>query len=436
MKKYPIIILFIPLLSFAQTDYLTLEEAWEIALKENPSEQIALARLEQAEARYRQSKSAYQPRLGVSASGSRIEYSDSSLQRFPPGAPDTSEMYEAGLQATWLLWDSGSRKNRVEASRLRSEAANASLMDSREFLLAQVGRSFTAAQLARANLVIAEADVEFQDRQLENSIRKEEAGLNSRTDSLNFEIRKLNAENTVVQQASNYESAMASLGALLGKSVDETLPPPEKLDPENTTLPQDIPSVDDLWQAAQDKLPALQQATLQLEAAEATVNSLKAEYGPDISLFGNLALEREEDPSFQQGDLGNSLGIQLSWDLWTGDARKQRVLEAQAQVRESEAAARQVQLQTISDIQKARVEYLASVEAEEISAKTYKLTEENRKLIEASYQAGRETLLRLNEAQRDFNNAGSRFVASRLQRQLSWIALQQATGALRERMAE
>src|SRR5690606_34691364 len=116
------------------------------------------------------------------------EYAASSPQLQFPDAEDTEELYDAGLQATWLLWDSGTRKNQVASARYLSEASEASQLDSREQLLAEVGRAFTAAQLARANLRIAEADVEFQNRQLENSIRKEEAGLDSRTDRLNFEI--------------------------------------------------------------------------------------------------------------------------------------------------------------------------------------------------------------------------------------------------------
>jgi len=77
--------------------------------------------------------------------------------------------------------------------------------------------------------------------------------------------------------------------------------------------------------------------------------------------------------------------------------------------------------------------YNASVESEKLFAKTFELSRENRELVQAAYEAGRETLLRLNEAQRDFNNAGSRYVAARLERQLAWIDYQRATGSLLQR---
>lgn len=192
------------------SEHLTLMEAWKTALRESPTEQAANARMEQARARYRQARAAYQPQLGLRASGARVEYSDLTRSRIP-GAPDSVEQYEAGLEAGWLLWNNGARKHGVEAARYAAEAAVSARGDTREQLLAEVGRAFTSAQLARANLRIAEADQEFQERQLENSVRKEEAGLSSRADRLNFEIRKLAAENTAVLQAAEYEASMLSL---------------------------------------------------------------------------------------------------------------------------------------------------------------------------------------------------------------------------------
>jgi outer membrane protein len=429
-------LLILPSLLFAQNDFLTLQQAWEIALSENPSEAIALARLEQAEAKFQQTRSSYQPRLSLSASGYKVKYADYILEQFPPGYPDSTEFYDTGVEASWLLWDSGSRKNQVAAARYLRDASEASLFDSREQLLAEVGQAFTFAQLSRANLRIAEADAAFQNRQLENSIRKVEAGLDSRTDRLNFEIRKLEAESIAVQQEANFVSAMAALSALLGQAENTPLPPPVKLEPENMHFPEEIPDVEALWKQARETLPALKQLQLQVEASQASVDSFKGEYGPEVSLFGNLVAEREIDPSFGEEDLGNVVGIQLSWDLWTGNSRKQRVIEAEAQLRETQASERQVFLQAFSTIKQTHAEYVASVTSELLSAKTFELSMVNRDLVESSYHAGRENLLRLNEAQRDFNNAGSRYAATRLQRQLSWIRLQQATGTLRTRVTD
>ncbi|MDA3872648.1 MAG: TolC family protein [Kiritimatiellae bacterium] len=430
MKFLLLLILSFTLTLEADDSALTLQAAWKMALADNPSEEVAWARLQQAEARYRQARSQYQPRLSLQASGSRVEYSDTQLLRIPD-APENSELYEAGLNATWLLWDNGTRKNQIMAGGLEAEAALFAQADSRETLLAQVGRAFTAAQLARANLRIAGADMEFQSRQLENSRRKEAAGMDSRTDRLNFEIRKLTSEDTAVQQSANYEGAMAALGALLGHEDNQPLPPPVGIDGTSASFPGDDIDIGDLWHQAQTQLPILQQVRLQEEAARASRESVRSPLGPELVVFGNLSAESEDDPAFNDGDLGNSVGLQLSLDLWDGQLRKQQVREADARVREAVAQSRQVRLQAFAELQQAFADYTASLKSETLSATILERSRENRDLIEASYEAGRETLLRLNEAQRDFNNAETRYATARLQRQLSWIELQKATGNLR-----
>lgn len=433
MKILLALILLFSLTTSANESVLTLQNAWEMALAENPSEAVALARLQQAEARYQQTRSQYHPRLSLQAAGTRIDYSDTQRQRIPE-SPDRSELFEAGLNATWLLWNNGVRKNQAIASGLEAEAALFAQSDSRELLLAKVGRAFTAAQLARANLRIAEADMEFQNRQLENSRRKEAAGMDSRTDRLNFEIRKLTSEDIAVQQNANFEGAMAALGALLGREVNHPLPPPVSIDDHSSSFPPEEADLNKLWHRTLSKLPILQQVRLQEEASLAAVKSVRRRFGPELAAFGNLAAEREEDPAFSDGDLGNSLGLQLSWDLWDGHLRKQQVREAEARARETAAESRQVRLQALAELQQVFSDYTASLQSETLSATILERSQENRDLIEASFEAGRETLLRLNEAQRDFNNAKTRYATARLQRQLSWIALQKASGNLREQV--
>jgi len=179
-----------------------------------------------------------------------------------------------------------------------------------------------------------------------------------------------------------------------------------------------------------NNLPALKQAELNVQAAEEELAALKGEYGPEISAFGTLSTDREEDPGFSGEDVGNTVGLQLSWDLWTGDRRKQRVEEARAAVEEARAALKQVRLRARAQLHENLSTYTASLKSENLSGRTLELSRENRNLVEASYQAGRETLLRLNEAQKDFNNAGARYAAASLQRRLAWIELQRAVGQL------
>lgn len=413
---------------FAQTpEALTLREAWRMALEANPSEEAAAARLEQAEARWRQTRAAYQPRLEATASGARVEHSDSARQRNPL-LGESDETYDATLRATYLLWDGGQRPNRTRAARAGVEASLASLEDTRQDLLAGVARAFTAAQLARENVRISTTDAEFQARQLEDIRRRVEAGAASRADLLNFDIRRLAAENAAVAAEASYAGAIAALTALLGREQDDPPPPPDAVDMDAPA--PEAPNARDAWHEAADSLPSLQQAAQRVEAARAAIRAERATTRPTLAAFGEVGASRLDDPAFSGDDVGNVVGAQLSWDLWDGGLRRQRVAEAEATLREAEAGARAVRLEAQSRLTTTVADYEAAVIREGLARQSLALSLENRDLVETAFRAGQESLLRLNEAQRDYTTAEARAVQARLQREQAWIDLLRAMGRL------
>lgn len=427
MKPLILSLLLITILPLHAEETLTLEAAWRMALAESPSEAVAQARLEQAEARWRQARSAYQPRLALTAQGAYAEPSDSArLQN--PLLPDSLEQYEAGLRATYLIWDGGARRDRTRGARAGADAAAAALEDSRLDLLASVGRAFTSAQLARENLRIAQADADFQRRQLEDIRRREAAGAASRADRLNFEIRGLAAENAAISAEAGFAAAMAALTALLGQPAERPLPPPAAVD-RNAPV-SEAPGFEAAWDGTALRLPALQRAQLQVDAAEAAIGAARGTLAPSLAAFGDATASRLDDPGFGSDDLGTTVGLQLSWELWDGGLRRQQVAEARAVADEARAGRTALTLQAQAELVQALSEYNAAVQAEALAATTLDLTRENRDLVETAFRAGQESLLRLNEAQRDFTNAESRAVQAHLTRVLAWIELQRAMGLL------
>lgn len=422
-------LLLFALLPFAlgAEETLSLKEAWDLALKGNPTEDISIARLEQAKARLQQARGTYQPRVDLTASGSRLEYSDTQKSRIP-GAPDSIEQFDAGVQVGWVVWNGGTRQAQVDSLEASLQAAEAGRLDSRETLLYEVGRAFTAAQLARENLQIAREDRDFQQALLEDSQRKEKAGVDSRTDSLNFEIRKLSAENALVNQQAEFDQAMHVLAALLGVENETVLPKPDALFTKEPEL--DIPDPVADWPAVRRTLPALRQADFDLMAAQSQVEAQRGQLRPEVSVFGSLGVEREDDPSFSGDDLSNTIGIQLSWNIWDGGILREQVQELESVSSEIEANIRQAELQARSVFRQSITRLVSSRQSVSITMKTRDLSQENRDLVERSYRAGQENLIRLNEAQRDFNNAGARFASARLRLQLDYLDLLRSMGKL------
>lgn len=427
MKPLLISVLLLAALPLFSEDTLTLQQAWETALRDNPNEAVTRARFQQALARLDQARSGYRPQLEATGNGARVEFSDQDKTRNPQ-LGDSAEQYEAALRATYLLWDGGARKQRLNAALSAAQAAEASLEEIRMDLLANVARAFIAAQLARENVRISTADAEFQNRQLQDIRRREAAGAASRADRLNFDIRRLAAENAAVSAEANYDTAMAALAALLGIDAGQTLPPPAPVDPDAETL--QAPDYPSAWAEALEQLPALRRAQAQIAAARASVQIERGTLRPTFAAFGDLSASRDDDPAFTGDDLGNTVGLQIAWDLYDGGLRRARVSEASFAVDESLAAARAIELEAQAELANAITAYNAAVRSETLTRETFLLTRENRDLVEAAYRAGQESLLRLNEAQRDFTTAESRAVQARLSREEAWISLQRARGLL------
>ena len=427
MKSLLTFLLLLATLPLFAEDTLTLEDAWRIALRDNPNEAVTRARFEQALSRIQLARSAYHPQLEATGNGARASFSESQ-QALNPLLDDSAEQFEAALRATWLLWDGGARRSRLNAAMEAADAAEASLKEIRMDLLANVGRAFTSAQLARENVRISTADAEFQNRQLQDIRRREAAGAASRADRLNFDIRRLAAENAAVTAKANYDTAMAALAALLGVDAGHPLPAPVAVDPDAAA--QVAPDYAEAWNAARTQLPALMRAEAQVRAAEANAAVERGAYRPTLAAFGDVIATRTDDPAFTGDDVGNTVGVQISWDLWDGGQRRSRLREATWAADEAAAGARGIELQAQSQLANAITAYNAAVRSEEITRETLELTRENRDLVEAAFRAGQESLLRLNEAQRDYTTAESRAVQARLNREQAWINLQRAKGTL------
>ena len=113
-------------IKFKDIQVLDLKTAAQIALAENPTIAIAQARVEQARQLVNQARSAYWPRLDMAVSGSRVKLSETDYQSqsamyqsiFGPGysVEDPQAYYQAGLTASWILFDGFARKFSVAAA--------------------------------------------------------------------------------------------------------------------------------------------------------------------------------------------------------------------------------------------------------------------------------------------------------------------------------
>jgi len=147
--------------------------------------------------------------------------------------------------------------------------------------------------------------------------------------------------------------------------------------------------------------PDIRRLALSVKQAEAAVGMAKSGFYPRLQLTGAVNGARQGELSLTGEDFGNTLFLNLSWNLFAGGLDKAREAEAKQARREAEFSLRNLRNQVASEVRQGIALLEAAREQVVLQRESVKLVEENRDLAKSEYEAGQASLVRLNEAQRD-----------------------------------
>lgn len=417
---------------WGQVRVLDLETAVKIALAGNPTLAAAAARVDQAGERVNEARAACWPRVGLDVGVSRVELSETA-RNAPPGifAEDPEDYYNANLRATWVLFDGFSRKFRKLSARYGLDTSLAGQKEAHRLLLSSVAATYFSAQLAKQNIVIAGADEKFNERQLADAQSRYRAGTGSLSDVLNFRIRLNAARANRIAARAQLDVTLIGLAALLGRP-DSRLPAHVELAPMADPLHDEFsrPDADALAEAALSVRPDVIQRKMEVKNAEVRVKIARSGYYPRVVLAGSLDGKRTDGPAFGKDDFGNSLSVNLSYDLFTGGARSAGLRRAKAALREALHRLEQTRLTVKSEVKQAAATLLSAQEKLALERANLEMVRRQRDLVEKGYRAGQESLVRLNEAQKELVAARGRLAVATAAVHRAWYALLAATGQI------
>jgi outer membrane protein TolC len=419
---------------------LDLKTAQSLALIGNPDMAAAQARIEQARARVSQAVATWWPSLDLTGGGTRQRLSNSSLQSSQAltralgagggGAVDqTSEVYSTNLQATWVLFDGFLRNFRQQQAAYGEQAADAALVDSRRLLATSVAEAFLNSQLSQASIDIARADETFYARQLEDAQNRYKVGAGPWGDVLNIKVQLNSAKNSLIRAQREYEAAGYGLAALLGLA-EATFPPHLRLASldKDTVIAEQKENPETLIKEALAVRPDIRRLEMTVKQAEAATGVAKAPNYPKVQVAGSLDGAREGDARLTGDNFGNTVGMNLSWNLYAGGADKARLIEAEQVKREAVYTLAGLRNSVAAEIRQNLALLAAAEEQVRLQRETVKLVQENRDLAKNEYEAGEASLVRLNEAQRDLNTTHARLAQALVSYGLTQQRLLSATG--------
>lgn len=328
---------------------LTLKEAVELAIGNDPTFLAAQANLNVSRERAAQAVAGLLPQLSASANtiANRRRYTPHTN---PPPTTTPMERYNsnaAQLNLTQPLWRHSSVIAMTQAN-LAVNQADFQLSAAAQDLLVRLTQAWFDTMQARDGMMSADAQVQAAQQRLELAQRGHDRGVLALTDveDARAKFAQANAERAVAQ--SDLEIQLATLEQITGTA--EHTPP---LLSERFTLPPFDSNTLELWLAqAEAGNPSLLAAQRALEAANEEVRKQRSGHEPTLDLVASYG-KTAQGAGITGGQSGfdtrlGTVGLQFNMPLYAGGGQNAKVREALAlqekAVQELEAARRKARL--------------------------------------------------------------------------------------------
>jgi len=445
-------------------DVLSLESARSLAVRANPDVHAAQARLQAAAARIATARSRYYPTVVYTYAFARTFQTPANRNRLstllqptpsvpsdietgnvavtallnalrrplfgsgdPGGNTNPFSEHSTALTFTWTVFDGFVREAEILSAKHLHEATKESLLDVQRLILRAVDTAYYQVQLAQEQFRIAQADESFSEEQFQETQKLQTAGRATSADVDNFRIRVLAAKASVIASEGLRETGRVALAELMGLP-DVNLPPTLPLSPLSEETEGELAALDAKpWvEEALSRRPDVRQLEELARSEEENVHAAKGFYSPSLIASGSWGFDRSETLAFEDDDQSSAAALQLRWELVTGGARDARLRAAESKRAEAGARLNRIKLAVQSEVRRAVIDLTNAQVQIRLQRETVATALENRRVVLAGYLAGKETLNRLNEAQRDYITADADLALSRIRLRQAWTDLRAA----------
>jgi len=253
---------------------VTIEQAIELARKNNPSLQATRMMIQESKAQEITANLRPNPVLSLDAQYLPLFSPD----EFSSNYIDESAQFDAGVG--YLFERGKKRQHRLQAARDQTAVTESQVADAERALIANVTDRFVAALLAKSNYEFAEQLLESYQQTVKISQEQYTAGAMSKADLLKVQLQTLQLQTDVSMARIAKVQALAVLRQYLG--FDSV---PESFDVAGTLVFEPLPlRLEDLQARALSLRPDLQASKRGVTAADSQVALAKANSKQDFNL--------------------------------------------------------------------------------------------------------------------------------------------------------
>ena len=405
MKKFVLIITIITA-SFASRaqKVWTLDECVDYAMEHNLTILQSIVSQNNAELKYKMAKNAWLPT--VSADASESFGFGQSPSAYGVYVSDNSSSTSFGISVGMPLFNGLNLYHETKSSSLELNAAKKDLEAAKYDLKLLIMSYYMQVVYNKEIKAVAEKQLTLTEEQHSKTQLLYELGKVAESNVYESAAQVATAKSSLVQANNNLMlSILDIVQALELESVNDfdVVSPDDFQNIDN----QIIPSQETTYEFALRHQPRMEAANLRLEKSYVDVKATKSAWYPSLSLFAGYSngyynyFSQSYNQPFSDQIKNNgrtSFGLRLNIPIFNAMQTKYRVEQTKLSIENQELAINNAQKELKKDIQQAFYNAVAAEQKYKAAEETFQSAEVAYRFSNESYDAGKATLLELNES--------------------------------------
>lgn len=408
---------------FAKTVNLDLNQAVEMALKNDPSIKISEATVEQYKEAKTAAKAAQLVTISAVSVSQRSGYTES--EHYSPSLTDGSKYIQNGfsntITASIPVYSGGKIDGSIEVAKQEHEAYKYNLQSTLQSTKLTATSDYYSVLEAANNVDVLKASVARLKEHLKNTKIQYDVGVVAKTDVLRSEVELADAQQSLISAENIYAVAVSTLNNLIGLDLNTELNLMGGL-----TYLKDNRTLDESLDYAMKNQPAIHQAEASVKASKAAITVKNAAYMPQVSASFSDNWSKDEWPA--DADEKWTAKVTASWNIFDSGVTAAGIRGARA----ARAKAIHTLKQTKDSVGIAVKTAYLNIRGAERRIPTTKIAleqaKEDYRIAQVSYNAGVATNTDVMDAQVSLTSANTNYIAALYDYNVSLASLDSAMG--------
>ena len=402
---------------------LTLKDAVQLALKQNPQRVIAQILISESDRNSQIARSALLPQADIAAAAVRNQYNLQTVERhFPRATAGPYQFIQAGPEYSQSILNLPLIRG-YQIGREGTRQARADEITTRENVVTAVVDQYLLILRALATRDAANSRVALAQRLYDQAAELQRTGIGLNIDTVRANVELQNEKQNLIDAETLTHTTKYDLANLLDLPRDQELDVTDRLDF------YDLPALEKeaLLNQALASRPEIRSLNSQQRIARLSTDSAREERLPKLDFSGFWYYQGAH---FTDGIPAYNYSLSLEFPIFTGGRIRAEVAHAKLEEQRIAEVRRQLEAQIIDEVKSALDQLNAARNSVDVANLGYKLAEEEVAQAQRRFAAGVTTNVEVITAQDALARASDNQIAALFQFNLSRATLARATGEI------